>query len=98
MGSALKRQHTAVHSRIALLEHSQQLERQIIEISEREQRRIGRDLHDGLCQYLAAVGCAAASLRSDLAAAGMTEEAGLAAELTELLEQGVAQVRDLARG
>lgn len=97
-GSALKRQHTAVHSRIALLEHSQRLEREIINISEREQRRIGRDLHDGLCQYFAAVGCAAASLKSDLARAGMNEEAALAAELTDVVEQGVVQIRDLARG
>ena len=28
------------------------LEREILEISEREQRRIGQDLHDGLCQQL----------------------------------------------
>ncbi len=97
-GSALKRQQVAVQSRIALLEHSQQLERQIIEISEREQRRVGRDLHDGLCQYFAAVSCASASLRSDLAASGIAEEAALAAEVTELIEQGVAQIRDLARG
>jgi len=97
-GSALRRQQTAVHSRIALLEHSQQLERQIIEISEREQRRLGRDLHDGVCQYFAAVGCASASLHADLATGGMVEEAAVAAELTELLEQGVAQIRDLARG
>ena len=97
-GSALKRQHTAVHSRIALLEHSQRLEREIIEISEREQQRIGRDLHDGLCQYFAAVGCAAASLKSDLAHAGMNEEAALAAELSDVVEQGVVQIRDLARG
>src|ERR1044071_3614113 len=55
-GSALKRQHVAQQSRIALLEHSQQLERQIIEVSEREQRRLGRDLHDGLGQFFAAVG------------------------------------------
>jgi signal transduction histidine kinase len=98
VGSALKRQHVAVQSRIALLEHSQRLERQIIQISEREQRRVGRDLHDGLCQYFAAVGCASASLRSDLAASGIVEEAALAAEVTELIEQGVAQIRDLARG
>lgn len=97
-GSALKRQHVAAQSRIALLEHSQRLERQITEISEREHRRVGRDLHDGLCQYFAAVGCASASLGSDLAASGITEEAALAAELTELIEQGVAQIRDLARG
>ena len=31
------------------------LEREILEISEREQRRIGQDLHDGLCQHLAGI-------------------------------------------
>jgi signal transduction histidine kinase len=97
-GSSLKKQHAVVESRIALLEHSQRLEREIIEISEREQRRMGHDLHDGLCQYFAAVGCAAASLELDLTSAGMHEEAAVAGELTELLEQGVVQIRDLARG
>ena len=32
-----------------------QLEKETLEISEREQRRIGHDLHDGLCQHLAAI-------------------------------------------
>ena len=31
------------------------LEKEILEISEREQRRIGQDLHDGLCQQLAGI-------------------------------------------
>ncbi len=96
-GSALRKQRDATYARIALLEHSQRLERQIIKISEREQRRIGRDLHDGLCQYFAAVGCAAASLKSDLDHAGRSEEAAVAEELTELLEQGVVHTRELAR-
>ncbi|HEY3663797.1 MAG TPA: sensor histidine kinase [Chthoniobacterales bacterium] len=97
-GAALKEKHDGVHARIALLEHSQRLEREIIEISEREQRRIGRDLHDGLCQYLAAVGCAAATLRSDLERQDLTKEAAVAEELAELLQNGVVQTRDLARG
>ncbi len=32
------------------------LEKEILEISGREQRRIGQDLHDGLCQHLAGIG------------------------------------------
>ena len=53
--------------RIALLEHgSRRLEREIVNISEAEQRRIGQDLHDGLCQYLAGLTCGASSLRDDL--------------------------------
>lgn len=97
-GAALKEKHDAVRTRIALLEHNQRLEREIIEISEREQRRIGRDLHDGLCQYLAAIGCAAATLRADLLRQDLPEEAAVAEELAQLLEKGVVQTRDLAHG
>ncbi|MGI8891257.1 MAG: sensor histidine kinase [Chthoniobacterales bacterium] len=97
-GAALKEKHDDVRARIALLEHTQCLEREIIEISEREQQRIGRDLHDGLCQYLAAVSCAAAALRSDLLRQDLIKEAAVAEELAELMQNGVVQTRDLARG
>ena len=69
--ASLKRERDAAVTRIALLEHSRRLESQIIEISEREQRRIGRDLHDGLCQYQAASG-----LRGDVALKGDLIEKG----------------------
>jgi signal transduction histidine kinase len=96
--SALKTQHAVVAARLALLEHTQQLEHEIISISEREQRRIGQDLHDGLCQYLAGIGCAAASLRGDLEKLELTTEAALADELATLLQDAVVQTRNLARG
>ncbi|MDQ6912554.1 MAG: ATP-binding protein [Verrucomicrobiota bacterium] len=96
--ASLKREHDAAASRIALLEHTRRLEREIIEISEREQRRIGRDLHDGLCQYQAALACAAASLHDDLMRKNLTAEAGRANELAHRLREAVAQTRDLARG
>ncbi|MDR3403125.1 MAG: sensor histidine kinase [Chthoniobacter sp.] len=88
---------TAVKSRIELLERSRQLEREIIRISEREQRRIGQDLHDGLCQYYAAVGCAAGSLKCNLEKQG-SPAAKSAAEIEELIMKGVTQARSLARG
>jgi signal transduction histidine kinase len=84
--------------RIALLEHSQRLEREIVNISETEQRRIGQDLHDGLCQNLAALGCAAESLRDDLQKLHLSPEAASAGELAELLRDAVVETRDLARG
>jgi len=59
-GSTFKEQRDASRARIELLERSQQLEQQIISISEREQQRIGRDLHDGVCQFLSAIGFTAA--------------------------------------
>ena len=88
---------TATKSRIALLEHSRQLEQEIIRISEREQRRIGQDLHDGLCQYYAAIGCAAGSLKCNLEKLG-SPAAKSAAEIEELVMNGVWQARNLARG
>jgi len=97
-GAALKEKHDAIRARIDLLEHAHRLESEIIEISEREQRRIGRDLHDGLCQHFAAIGCGVASLRADLLQQHMPNEAAVAAELAELLNNGVVQARDLARG
>lgn len=96
--ASLKREHDAAAARIALLEHSRRLEREIIEISEREQRRIGRDLHDGLCQYQAALACAAASLNCDLLKKNLIKEASMAEELARRLQEAVAQTRDLARG
>ncbi len=97
-GAAFKEKHDAVSARIELLERSQRLEREIIEISEREQRRIGRDLHDGLCQYFAAIGCGVAALRADLLQQNLPAEAAEAAELADLLNNGVVQARELARG
>ena len=97
-GAALKEKHDAIRARIDLLEHAHRLESEIIEISEREQRRIGRDLHDGLCQHFAAIGCGVASLRADLLQQHLPNEAAIAAELAELLNNGVVQARDLARG
>jgi signal transduction histidine kinase len=97
-GASLREQRDVAAGRIALLERTQRLEREIIGISEREQRRIGQDLHDGICQYLAALGCAAASLRGDLEKLNLAAEANVAGELSKLLQDAVVQTRDLARG
>ena len=42
------------------------LEKQILEISDREQARIGQDLHDGLCQLLVGIGLNLTALKGDL--------------------------------
>jgi len=89
-GSTLK-------SRIQLLEHLRRLEQEIVRISEYEQRRIGQDLHDGLCQYYAAVGCAAGSLKHNLEKQG-SPVVKSAAEIEDLIMKGVSQARSLARG
>jgi signal transduction histidine kinase len=96
-GSMFKKQRDSIRGRLALLERSQQLEREIINISEREQQRIGRDLHDGVCQYLAAIGFTAAMLHRDLERESpiRAEKAG---EIANLLQEAAKRTGDLARG
>src|SRR6266550_2599746 len=66
-GSALRTKSDIAADRITLLERGlRRLEREVVNISEAEQRRIGQDLHDGVCQYLAGLTCSATSLRDDL--------------------------------
>lgn len=97
VGSALRAKNDIATERIALLEHSQRLEREIVNISEAEQRRIGQDLHDGLCQYLAGLACRATSLRDDLQKLNLQADANTADELVTLLQDAVVQTRDLSR-
>ena len=96
-GSMLKEQRDFFLARLALLERSQKLEREIINISEREQERIGRDLHDGVCQYLAAIGFTAAMLNRDLERE-LPVRAEKAAEIAYLIQDAAKRTRDLARG
>ncbi len=98
LASNVKRQHDAIRSKVVLLKYSQRLEREIVQISEDERRRIGQDLHDGICQYLAGIGCAAASLKTCLLRSGMSSEAAAADEIATLLTDSVVQTRNLARG
>ena len=75
----------------------ERLERELLEISEREQRRIGYDLHDGLCQHLAATAMAGHVLSEKLAAKSLTESAD-AERIVALVENGIALARSLAHG
>jgi two-component system sensor kinase FixL len=73
------------------------LEREILEISDREQQRIGQDLHDGLCQHLAATAFASKALQEKLSARFLTESAD-AAQIADFVNQAISQARNLARG
>ena len=73
------------------------LERQILEAAANEQRRIGQDLHDGLCQDLIGIAFAI-----DAAARILPPDAKQAREavskLSESVRNAAGQARDLARG
>ncbi|MBI2949428.1 MAG: response regulator [Verrucomicrobia bacterium] len=73
------------------------LERQIAEISHQEQRRMGQDLHDGLCQHLAGIELMSQVLEQNLEKKGRPE-AVQAAKIAEHVREAIAQTRMLARG
>src|SRR5580765_7530537 len=73
------------------------LEKELVEVSEREQRRIGHDLHDSLCQHLTGTALAGQVLGEKLAAKALPEAAD-ANKVVELVEDGIAIARNLARG
>ena len=73
------------------------LEKEILEISEREQRRIGQDLHDGLCQQLAGIEMLSQVLAQRLAPKAKDASAR-AAEIAKAVRESISQTRLLARG
>jgi signal transduction histidine kinase len=73
------------------------LEREILEISGREQRRIGQDLHDSLCQHLAGIGFMTKVLERKLAS-GLSVDSAEASELVSLIDQAITLTRGFARG
>ncbi|HTQ51852.1 MAG TPA: PAS domain-containing sensor histidine kinase [Candidatus Acidoferrales bacterium] len=73
------------------------LEREILEISNREQRRIGHDLHDGVCQQLAAIAYRMDILGDQLQEKGVAESSE-AERIGALLNEAVQQTRSVARG
>ncbi len=74
-----------------------ELEGELLDISEREQRRIAQDLHDGLGQLLSALMHLTAQLEADLATS-CPAEVDKAARLMRLLDEALFQTRSLARG
>jgi signal transduction histidine kinase len=103
--TSLRRLHGELEERVrqrtvALTSEMQErarLEREILEVSEREQRRIGHDLHDGLCQHWAATAMAGQVLGEKLAAKSLPEVAD-AREMVKLVEDGITLTRNLAHG
>lgn len=89
---------TAINRRLETeMKQRSQLEQEILLISERERRRIGQDLHDSLCQELAATALVLqsnaqkAEKKSPAAAKAMSEAA-------KIVNANVGAARDLARG
>jgi PAS domain S-box-containing protein len=73
------------------------LEREILEISNREQRRIGHDLHDGICQQLAGIAFLTSTLAEELAEDGVSQSPQ-AEKISAMINQVIDQTRGVARG
>jgi signal transduction histidine kinase len=75
----------------------ERVQEELLRVSEREQRRIGQDLHDGLCQHLAATALNCQLLREELAEQGVAG-AWRAQQIVDLLENSIRLSRQSARG
>jgi signal transduction histidine kinase len=84
-----KKLREEIHERI-------RLEKELLEIAESEQRRIGHDLHDSLGQHLTATALAGKVLAKKLANKSPVEPA-MAGRLVAMVEQAIDLTRNLAR-
>ena len=73
------------------------LEKEILEISDQERRRIGQDLHDGLCQHLAGIELMSQVLEQKLAGKSKADAARVG-EISRHVRDAIGQTRSLARG
>jgi PAS domain S-box-containing protein len=76
---------------------SKRLEKALLEISTREQRRIGEDLHDGLGQHLTGIAFMGKALEQKLTEKQLPEAAD-AAKIVNLVNDAIDKTRKLARG
>jgi signal transduction histidine kinase len=80
-----------------LINERRRLEKEILEISGKEQRRIGQDLHDGLSQLLTGIALMGKVLEQRLVSKSLPEASQLK-KIVELVNQAVTETRGLARG
>ena len=73
------------------------MEKALLEISAREQRQIGQDLHDGLGQHLTGIAFMSKVLAQQLAEE-RAAQAAEAAKIVRLVNEAIDKTRELARG
>ena len=78
------------------IERRKGLEGEILEISDREQQRLGQELHDGLCQHLTGVAFMARSVALRLKNHRVIEVSDIE-KIAELVNEAVASTRNLSR-
>jgi len=90
-------QVTGMRGMTSDITNQRRLEQEILNISEEEQRRIGRDLHDGLGQDLTGIGFATRALERRLRSRAV-DDWSEASRIAELVNEAIDKTRALARG
>jgi signal transduction histidine kinase len=97
----LRHMHVRVEERTADLQREivvrRKLEREVANVAEHERRRLGRQLHDNLCQHLTGTALKAQTLVKKL---GTSDELTMenARSVVSLVNRGIEIARDIARG
>jgi PAS domain S-box-containing protein len=78
------------------IERRKGLEGEILSISDREQQRLGQELHDGLCQHLTAVAFMARSIALRLKNHRVIEGSDIE-KIAQLVNDAASDTRDLSR-
>jgi signal transduction histidine kinase len=73
------------------------MEKEILDLSERERQRLGRDLHDSLGGKLAGAALLSQALEKSLKAKSLPE-ASVAQEVIQCVKESIAQARSIGRG
>jgi PAS domain S-box-containing protein len=73
------------------------LEKEVLDVSEREQRRIGQELHDGVCQELAGIAFQVQSVKQKLESSGVADKEEMS-QVVELLQSAMRRARGLSHG
>jgi PAS domain S-box-containing protein len=88
--------HTANKELKGEIERRKGLEGEILAISDREQQRLGQELHDGLCQHLTAVAFMARSVALRLKNHRVVDAADIE-KIAQLVNNAASDTRDLSR-
>jgi PAS domain S-box-containing protein len=91
------RERTLLFSIIHDITERRRLERQVLDIGDRERRRIGRDLHDSLGGGLSGLAMLSKALAQSLARSSIPE-ATIAEEIVQGINEAVRRTRAIARG
>jgi two-component system CheB/CheR fusion protein len=86
-----------VSSAIRDISERKRLEKTILKISEREQRRIGQDLHDGLGQHLTGIAFMSKVLEQKLSEESIAESSD-AEKIVRLVNDAIRRTKELSRG